>query len=186
MTDKSLPRAPVKITPAYGFSYISERALREGMGRRQFGQTEMRQVIRWFSETDAEYQQNPSCVYCGCVDPGRWDHLIPIRLDSETILGNMVLACQPCDDSKGKKQFREWMLGSSPKSPQSQGVLDVDDRVRRLSAYMKAFDYRPVRLEDRLDETERTMYNDIRADLQNLQTEVEGLIQRYRKRTLAK
>ena len=36
----ALPHPPIKITPAFGFSYITERAVREGLGRRQFGREE--------------------------------------------------------------------------------------------------------------------------------------------------
>ncbi|MDA1188934.1 MAG: HNH endonuclease [Chloroflexi bacterium] len=103
MNTKGFPRVPVKITPAYGFSYISERSLRECLGRRQFRHDEMKQVAEWF----AAYEPQPSCAFCGDKQVHRWDHLIPIREDGETVVGNMVMACQPCDDSKGRRLFAE-------------------------------------------------------------------------------
>ncbi len=176
-------KAPIKITPAYGFSYISQRALREGLGRREFGPTEMERVIRWFSEVASESEDDPRCVYCGDPNPRRWDHLISIRDNGETVLGNMVLACQPCDDSKGRRSFREWMLGSSPKSPLGRGKQNVDERVRRLDAYMRAFEYHPIPLEKRLDIAERAMLVKIRTELERIRSDVHTLIDRYQERT---
>ncbi len=183
MTKKYPTKPPIKITPAYGFSYISQRALREGLGRREFGPAEMEQVVQWFSEVASESKEDPRCAYCGDANPRRWDHLVSVRDDGETVLGNMVLACQPCDDSKGKHPFKEWMLGSSPKSPQSRRKSDVDERIRRLDAYMKAFEYHPIPLEKRLELPERAMLIKIRAELDKIRGDVHALIDGYQKRT---
>ncbi|MCH9052803.1 MAG: HNH endonuclease [Proteobacteria bacterium] len=174
----TFPRAPIKITPAFGFSYISERALREGLGRRQFGREEMEKVKEWFSE----YEPQPACAFCGSSTVRRWDHLIPIRNNGETVLGNMVLACQPCDDSKGKRSFKEWMRGPPAKSPATRGVHDVDGRIRRLEEYLQAFGYVPTPLEKRLNANELDTLSDIRGGLDRLRTDVESFIEGYKTR----
>ncbi len=174
-----LPRAPKRITPAFGFSYIAERAIREGLGRRQFGDDEMAKVVEWF----AQYEPQPACVFCGSPDVRRWDHLIPIREDGETVLGNMALACQPCDDSKGKKPFEEWMSGTAEQSPKNRSIANVDERIKRLKAYMKAFGYAPLALESRLTAEERTRLSGVRSGLEAMKKKAEGLIQDFQERT---
>jgi hypothetical protein len=179
MMDRKLPPAPKKITPAFGFSYIKERALREGLGKRRFGLSEMASVVKWFEQ----YEPQPCCAFCRNSNVQRWDHLIPVRNDGETVLGNMVLACQPCDDSKGGTPFIEWMSGSAPKSPGNWGVADVEERIQRLKAYMEAFHYSPIPLEERLNESERVALSRVRSKLDRLKREVNSLIDGYKKRT---
>lgn len=179
MIGRKLPAAPKKITPAFGFSYITERALREGLGKRQFGLSEMASVVKWFER----YEPQPCCAFCGKSDVRRWDHLIPIRNDGETVVGNMVLACQTCDDSKGRTPFIEWMGGSAPKSPGKQSVANVEERIHRLKAYIEAFHYSPIPLEERLNEPERVALSRVRTQLDRLKREVNALIDGYQKRT---
>ena len=174
----ALPPAPKKITPAFGFSYIAQRALREGLGRRAFARDEMEQVVKWFSQ----HERQPACAFCGDSAVQRWDHLIPIREDGETVLGNMVLACQQCDDSKGRASFKEWMRGPSAKSPQSLRVHDVEGRIRRLEEYMQTFGYVPTPLEKRLNADELARLREMRLDLTRLRADVDNLIGSYQKR----
>ena len=94
MTVWNAPRVPSRITPAFGFPYISERALRESLGRRQFGQAEMQQVIQCSLAMKRDLCNNPPVPFAEAKTYG------------ETVLGNMVLACQQCDDSKGKASFQ--------------------------------------------------------------------------------
>lgn len=173
----AFPSTPKKITPAFGFSYI-ERAIREGLGRRQFARQEMVKVGEWF----CKYEPQPACAFCGSPTVPRWDHLVPISEGGETVLGNMVLACQPCDDSKGKSSFKEWMGGTAPKSPLKRGVLDVDERIRRLEEYMQEFRYVPTLLEKRLNADELARLSGIRGDLARLRSDVESFIRDYRAR----
>src|SRR5438128_636464 len=98
VAEKSLGR---RMYPATAFKYL-ERALQEGLGRRQFGSADKRQAKEFFGEP-------LSCVYCGSNNWERWDHLVPAISGGESVLGNMVPACQPCDDSKGRRPFDSWM-----------------------------------------------------------------------------
>ena len=179
MPSHDLPHAPIKITPASGFSYIAERSLRECLGRRQFGTREMSQVVEWFRK----HEPQPCCAFCGSPQVHRWDHLNAIRKDGETVIGNLVLSCQRCDDSKGQRLFGDWIRSSASHAPKAHGTTDVEERAHRLEAYMKAFDYMPVPLEKRLNSAEQASLSRIKAELERLRQEVETLIGQYQERT---
>jgi len=79
------------------------------------------------------------CAYCG--DPhSEWDHLRPIIREKKptgyiTEIANLVPACGKCNQSKGGYDWRDWMLGSAPRSPKTRGIEDVDRRVMLLERY---------------------------------------------------
>ena len=79
------------------------------------------------------------CAYCG-DRASEWDHLRalvvkrrPTGFISE--IANLVPSCGKCNQSKGNKPWREWMLGKAELSPTGRGLLDIADRVSRLEAY---------------------------------------------------
>lgn len=80
------------------------------------------------------------CAYCG--DPStEWDHLRPLVLNQRPTgfvseIANLVPACGKCNQSKGNKDWRSWMLGPAERSPASRGIRDIADRIRRLETYM--------------------------------------------------
>ncbi len=82
---------------------------------------------------------NCRCAYCG--DPRtEWDHFRPIvkgRLPTGYIteIANLVPACGKCNQSKGNKNWKEWMLSTAARSPKRRGISDLDERVSRLEAY---------------------------------------------------
>ena len=127
-------------------------------------------------------ERQSACAFCGSRKVDRWDHLIPIRENGETVPGNMVLACETCDDSKGRVSFKQWMRGGSAKSPKKRKVRDLEDRIQRLDAYMQAFGYVPIPLEKRLDPDELASLSRIRKDLTQLRDDVDTLIKSYRTR----
>jgi len=79
------------------------------------------------------------CAYCG--DPRtEWDHFRPIvkgRLPTGYIteIANLVPACGKCNQSKGNKNWKEWMLSTAARSPKRRGITDLGERVARLEAY---------------------------------------------------
>ena len=97
----TLPRAPQRITPAFAFSYI-ERAIHEGLTLRKFGRREMDKAVRFFYR-----DRDPECLYRGSVDVLPWDHVMPVTQGGDTVIGDMVLACAPCDDSKQDTDFEQ-------------------------------------------------------------------------------
>ena len=169
------PRVPQRMTPGVAFSMV-DRALRDCLAKRQFGKAEIEQVLEFFNK------DIPECVFCGNKDVKRWDHLIPIRNGGETVLGNMVLACTSCDDSKRDLFFEEWMASDFKKSPKSKGIKDTSQRIKRIKAYMRNFSYTPQRLEERLNKQELRRLNENRSRLKKLRKDVDALIEDYRAR----
>lgn len=50
------------------------------------------------------------CVYCGAVDgPFHLDHVFPFSRGGSTTIENLVVACVPCNLSKGSKMPEEWL-----------------------------------------------------------------------------
>ena len=79
------------------------------------------------------------CSYCG--NPAtEWDHLRPIVRNRRPTgyiseIRNLVPACGKCNQSKGNKDWRAWMLGPARLSPATRGIPDLEDRIARLEAY---------------------------------------------------
>lgn len=171
-----LPRVPMRTTPSFGFSMVT-RAMAECLGRRQFGQVEMEEVLRFFGMSE------PQCVFCGSRDVRRWDHLVAINRGGETVVGNIVPSCAMCDDSKRDLPYEEWMGHSGQGSPVSRGATDVAERLQRLQAYVRHFGYQVLPLDRRLDEAEIDRLARIQSRLGELRQEVDSLIRDYRQRT---
>jgi hypothetical protein len=82
-----------------------------------------------------------ACVYCG--DPAtEWDHLRPLIKDKKptgeyTQIRNLVPACGKCNQSKGNKYWKDWMLGSAPLSPRNRSKVGLDLRVKNLEEFEK-------------------------------------------------
>ncbi len=79
------------------------------------------------------------CAYCGDKST-EWDHLRPLVLNRRPTgfiseIGNLVPACGKCNQSKGNKPWRDWMLGKARLSPTGRGLVDVNERIARLDAY---------------------------------------------------
>src|ERR1039457_7082974 len=73
------------------------------------------------------------CAYCG-DGSSEWDHLRPLVVNRRptgfiTEIANLVPACGKCNQSKGNKDWKEWMRGSAAQSPARRGVLDIEERI---------------------------------------------------------
>ena len=172
----TLPRAPQRITPAFALS-IGKRAIHESLTLRKFGHREMNEVVRFFYN-----ERHVECVYCGSVDVRRWDHVVPVKLGGDTVLGNMVPVCAPCDDSKQDNEFEQWMTSEAPRSPQSRDVVDIASRVRRIRQYVGNFDYEARPIEQRLDESERDELEGIERQVEEARQRLEQLVLNYKVR----
>jgi len=64
------------------------------------------------------------------------DHLIPIEQYGELVLGNTVPACQRCNDSRGKA---DWKVFLETKYPAEAPV-----RTARIAEYVRQYPYVPV------------------------------------------
>ena len=79
------------------------------------------------------------CAYCG-DKASEWDHLRPLVLQRRPTgyiseIANLVPACGKCNQSKGNKAWREWIVGAARLSPTGRGLGGGADRIGRLEAY---------------------------------------------------
>lgn len=79
------------------------------------------------------------CAYCG-DKASEWDHLRPLVLKRRPTgfvseIANLVPSCGKCNQSKGNKPWREWMLSKAKLSPTGRGVANLPGRLARLEAY---------------------------------------------------
>jgi hypothetical protein len=170
-----LPRIPQRTTTGFAFSMV-ERAIKEACGRRELGRAEIREIINYFCKEELQ------CVYCGSPEVKRWDHLLPIGKGGETVLGNIVPSCQRCDDSKRDEYFEDWIKSDTKCSPKSRGVRDIDERIRKIKAYMKKYGYHAETLEEKLTEEERKQLDRIRSDLNKVRRAIESFGEAYKLR----
>lgn len=96
---------------------------------------EVREALQVLGMTQADVR----CAYCG--DPyTEWDHLRPLVRNRKPTgyvseIANLVPCCGKCNQSKGKKPWREWMMSTAPRSPKSRGVADLATRIARLESF---------------------------------------------------
>ena len=88
------------------------------------------------------------CAYCG-DKATEWDHLRPLVLQRRPTgfiseIANLVPCCGKCNQSKGNKNWRAWMLSNAKLSPASRGVPDLEERVRRLEDYERWREVEPI------------------------------------------
>lgn len=81
------------------------------------------------------------CSYCGSA-VSEWDHLRPLVLNKKPTgfiseIHNLVPSCGKCNQSKGNKQWRDWMLSDAKLSPKTKGISDIDERIQRLERFEK-------------------------------------------------
>jgi hypothetical protein len=166
-----LARVPSRTTPGFGFSIV-ERTLLEGLASRKFGRAEALEVARYFGAEPLR------CVYCDSEDVRRWDHLVPVAKGGETVLGNMVPACGPCDDSKQHLPFDDWLRRTGP----TRGIANVEGRIERLNAYAHHYHYSVRAFEERLTPDEAEQVREIREAAGAVRSQIENLIAAHAKR----
>lgn len=79
------------------------------------------------------------CAYCGDAMT-EWDHLRPLVSGQQPTghvseIGNLVPSCGKCNQSKGNKPWKDWILGPAARSPKTRGITDLAERIQRLEAY---------------------------------------------------
>jgi 5-methylcytosine-specific restriction endonuclease McrA len=58
-------------------------------------------------------RQDGACCYCGEVRKLTVEHIIPIKREGRHAIGNLALACGPCNSSKSSRLLSEWNLWKS-------------------------------------------------------------------------
>lgn len=96
---------------------------------------EVRQALSILGMTPETFQ----CAYCGGV-ASEWDHLRPLVKSKRPTgyiseIHNLVPSCGKCNQSKGNKEWKTWMLSNAKLSPTARGIKDIPERVNRLEAY---------------------------------------------------
>jgi hypothetical protein len=79
------------------------------------------------------------CAYCG-DKKSEWDHFRAVVKDRKptgyiTEIANLVPACGKCNQSRGNKDWRAWMLGTAAQSPTTRKIRDIPERILRLEAF---------------------------------------------------
>jgi hypothetical protein len=90
------------------------------------------------------------CVYCG-GSYSEWDHLRPLVSGQKptgfiTEIRNLVPSCGKCNQSKGNKDWKVWMMSDARLSPKSRGVKDIELRMGSLTKYEQWGDLVPIDL----------------------------------------
>lgn len=96
---------------------------------------EIRQALEILGMTPSTFQ----CAYCG-DKASEWDHLRPLVKNKRPTgyiseIHNLVPACGKCNQSKGNKDWKAWMLSSAKLSPTTRGIRDIAARIQRLDDY---------------------------------------------------
>lgn len=99
-------------------------------------------TVEEIGEALALLEMDPSdvrCAFCG-DNATEWDHLRPLVLKRRPTgyiseIHNLVPACGKCNQSKGNKPWRVWMLSNAKRSPTGRKLPNVADRIVRLEAY---------------------------------------------------
>jgi len=142
------------------------RAVRESLGRFQFGRGEAATALAHLGS---------ACVYCGGT-AREWDLLVPLRSEGEVVLGNVVPACARCRASKGEQVFDEWMLRGGSR-PRVRGVMGTQARIRRLQIYMRRCGYKPSSLDQRLAAEGRVALEAVRKRERALRLAIQRLFE---------
>ena len=123
--------------------YSLRRAIIESISEQDYTVEDHERALQFFG----------GCAYCDSPDQQRYDHVIPVPvvMNGDSVARNIVPACQRCDDSKGKTEFKEWMRNStSPASLRGRGVSshDIEARLGMIEEYVGG--YRPRNAEELL------------------------------------
>lgn len=81
------------------------------------------------------------CAYCGDRST-EWDHLRPLVVDRRPTgyiseIANLVPACGKCNQSKGNKHWRKWLLSPAKLSPTGRKLDGIEARAARLEKFEK-------------------------------------------------
>lgn len=146
-----------------------DRAIKESFAVR-CGALELEQVRQYFSNNGGL-----RCLYCEAESPTRWDHLHAVSRGGDTVPGNLVPACQRCDDSKQDKDIDEWVLGKSRHRPTLGSLARIQ---AEIEAYQTHFAYVPKEFDLKLNDMQRARYARFRKELESLRIHLqkEGLL----------
>jgi hypothetical protein len=105
---------------------------------------------------------NLTCAYCG-DKATEWEHLHPIVKERfptgyPSSIKNLVPSCGKCNQSKGGKEWRHWIVSDAPLSPKSRGIKDLDKRIIRIEAHEKWASCCPIPVREIIGESAYSEY----------------------------
>lgn len=112
-------------------NYNVLRGMRELLSHRQLSENEWVEIRTFFRNT---------CAFCGCEDSGNPrtgivpDHLIATANHGEFCIGNVVPSCQDCNDHRGKKEWKSYIL--------SRFGVESEVRINKITEYLKRYEYK--------------------------------------------
>ena len=99
------------------------------------------------------------CSFCGKPDTNNTrtglipDHLIPTTENGEFCIGNIVPTCHDCNDRRGSKNWKEYLISNFSK--------ESNERISKIEEYLKKYNYHPIVHLGDLTEKEETEYKNI-------------------------
>jgi hypothetical protein len=124
------------------------------------------------------------CAFCGGQNAIRKDHLVSVFHCGDFIPNNVVPACQKCDDSKGQKEYHDWMRNSATKlSLKARGVdkKQVESRIKMIEKWQSG--YKPL-TEKQLFAEDYATYQEILHQMELLCEEAKQMTWRVRIRNI--
>ncbi len=112
--------------------YQLRRSILESALENDYSETDHKKALEYFE----------GCAFCGSKNTSRMDHLVPVISFGDFIRPNVVPACQVCDDSKGQKDYQEWMRNStSSKSLRKRGLnnQDIEQRIKLIEDWSRGY-----------------------------------------------
>ena len=91
------------------------------------------------------------CAYCGDKS-SEWDHFRPLVKDKRPTgfiseIYNLVPSCGKCNQSKGNREWREWILSEAPRSPKSRNVKELNQKIKCLETFERWKNIKPIDFE---------------------------------------
>lgn len=118
------------------------------------------------------------CVYCG-DRATEWDHFYPVMRNGRptgylTRIQNLVPSCGKCNQSKGNRDWKDWMTSSAPLSPTTRGVEKLSQRIKRLQSFEAWGAEAAVDFEAVLGSDDMKQHNDKLNEILSLMAEAEA------------
>jgi hypothetical protein len=125
-------------------------------GLREIVTSSHKMTEREWKDTQQEFDE--CCAYCGSPSTAAnrgivADHLIPVTEYGELVAGNTVPACQTCNDSRGNKDWRNFI--------QSRFPSEAISRIAKIEEHIGKYNYIPSTLESSLTPQELEEYHEL-------------------------
>jgi HNH endonuclease len=129
------------------------------------------------------------CSYCG-DKATEWDHLRPLVVAGRPTgyphsIQNLVPSCGKCNQSKGNKPWKTWMVSKAVHSPANRGIPDVAARIERLEANEKWAACEPLDIEAIVDSELWARYFTIQNDVLGKMVEAQRLASQIKEQVVA-